>query len=96
MIINVFIAQVPEYERSLDLILDDVESGMSDLSCTLYYISWYLMSRYSMPPLISDDSITSEQLQAINESAEVLYGLIHARYIITAEGIERMVSPDIF
>lgn len=42
--------------------------------------------------MYADDSLTDEQLHEINESAEVLYGLIHARYIITAEGLDKMVT----
>lgn len=41
------------------------------------------------------DNITEARLQAIDDSAELLYGLIHARYILTAEGMNRMVGAGL-
>ncbi len=39
---------------------------------------------------IPTDRFTEEQLEAIEASTEILYGLIHARYILTARGMQRM------
>lgn len=46
------------------------------------------------PSIYSDsiDNLTEEQHEIIETAAEVLYGLIHARYILTAAGMSRMVS----
>jgi casein kinase II subunit beta len=39
-----------------------------------------------------NDVADEMRMQQIQEAAEVLYGLIHARYIITTEGMNRMVT----
>eukprot|EP00301_Raphidiophrys_heterophryoidea_P009013 c13309_g1_i1.p1 GENE.c13309_g1_i1~~c13309_g1_i1.p1 ORF type:complete len:285 (-),score=36.26 c13309_g1_i1:232-1065(-) len=40
------------------------------------------------PP--ADDMMTEDQQEMINSAAEMLYGLIHARYIITSRGMAAM------
>ena len=43
---------------------------------------------------IADDDIQDELRGALDVQARLLYGLIHARWIVTARGLAKMVSQD--
>ncbi len=42
-------------------------------------------------PVIADDLFTEEQNEMVESAAEMLYGLIHVRYILTSKGMNAMV-----
>jgi casein kinase II subunit beta len=72
-------SQVPYYDYALDMILDvDIPLGSSSFTKTVVLTSIL-------------DSLTEEQHEIIETAAEVLYGLIHARYILTTAGMHKMV-----
>ena len=66
-------------------------SGCSGCISTFLYpmaniLDW--LTRFS-----SEQVLTEEQQELVESAAEVLYGLIHARYIVTQRGMQQMVKP---
>jgi len=56
--------------------------GRPDISLT------HLLPLFHVPL----ESLTEEQQEVVESAAEMLYGLIHARYILTSRGMQAMVS----
>jgi hypothetical protein len=44
-------------------------------------------------PLAEEDSLTIPDISIIESSAELLYGLVHQRFILTKVGMQEMVRP---
>jgi casein kinase II subunit beta len=81
--------QVPYYRHALDMILD-LEPGkitwtMHDWkSNNLFFFLFFIPK---------EEEIENENLSdQIEQGAELLYGLIHARYILTNRGIAQMIE----
>ncbi|RDX63545.1 Casein kinase II subunit beta-1 [Mucuna pruriens] len=75
-------SQVPYYDYALDLILD-VESSHGPSFCLKSKLNWWDFV---------GDMFTEEQNELIESAAEMLYGLIHARYILTSKGMAAMLD----
>jgi hypothetical protein len=76
-------AMVPFWKEAMEMVLD-VEPGVGFL-CTL--IS--LITAYS--DAIDEDASKIPDVSIVESSAEMLYGLVHQRYILTRAGLQLMV-----
>ncbi|KAH8420108.1 hypothetical protein KR009_005942 [Drosophila setifemur] len=81
--------QVPNYRQALDMILD-LEPG-------IYTIGYLLLAPANSIYLclfFVEDELEDNPLQSdmTEQAAEMLYGLIHARYILTNRGIAQMIE----
>ncbi len=86
-------ALVPFYKEALEMILD-VEPR--ECLCALSSPSWTCCGdAHTLLPLarLTEDSPKIPDVSIVESSAELLYGLIHQRYILTRQGLQQMVSP---
>jgi len=78
---NEFFAEVDE-----DYIEDDFNlTGLSSMVPNYDYALDMILDR-------DTDDLTEEQQEIVESAAEMLYGLIHARYILTSRGLSQMVE----
>lgn len=76
-------AEVQHYPQALDLVTDALGEESSQV-----------LRRYCalISPLLAEDELDEEARDHIEAQARLLYGLVHARYIITTRGLGKMVS----
>lgn len=67
-------SQVPYYEQAIDMILD-LENDMGNFLSKFNFL---------------EDKFSIEEQEIVEQSSEVLYGLIHARFILTNRGQQLM------
>lgn len=79
--------QVPNYRQALDMILD-LEPGK------LYIFEIGINQINKLYFNLTEDELEDNPLQSdmTEQAAEMLYGLIHARYILTNRGIAQMIE----
>ena len=46
-----------------------------------------------MPLAEGEESMDDEERESLDQSARLLYGLIHARFVVTSRGLAKMVRP---
>lgn len=51
-----------------------------------------MFSQIKLVFILADENDKNEPTDIILDAAEMLYGLIHARYILTNKGIDQMVK----
>ena len=95
--------QVPHYRQALHMILDlesgDLESGADD-DFHLYSLIIHIIT-HTMWVCLEDEAndntyiIICPDPACIQQAAARLYGLIHARYILTDSGMSNMVNPSL-
>ncbi|NXV88669.1 CSK2B kinase, partial [Calonectris borealis] len=85
--------QVPHYRQALDMILD-LEPGKEPGVWGGFGGVWGGSPRPLTPPSPPDEELEDNPNQSdlIEQAAEMLYGLIHARYILTNRGIAQMLE----
>ena len=72
--------EVTNYSQALDLITDNLGAYYGPT-----WTPWH-------EPYYTDDEVQDELRGALDVQARLLYGLIHARWIVTARGLAKMVS----
>ncbi|KAJ2825849.1 casein kinase 2 regulatory subunit [Coemansia sp. 'formosensis'] len=78
---NAYFCEVPE-----EFIED--EFNLTGLSQTVNYYAEALDMILDIED--NDEPLDNEEVEAVEGSAEILYGLIHARFILTRDGLNRM------
>ena len=82
---NEFFCEVEE-----DYIQDDF--NLTGLSSQVPYYD-YAMDTILDIEISANENLSEEQLDMIESASELLYGLIHARFILTTRGLSRLASP---
>ena len=80
-------AMVPFWKEAMEMVLD-VEPGTQQSVLNL----WKYRADLAIP---DEDASKIPDVSIVEASAELLYGLVHQRYILTRAGLQAMVSHEI-
>jgi casein kinase II subunit beta len=81
---------VPFWKEAMEMVLD-VEPGVGFLS--RLFLFYYPFARNDLPTALSDeDNSKIPDVSIVESSAEMLYGLVHQRFILTRAGLQAMAS----
>jgi casein kinase II subunit beta len=72
---------VPFWKEAMEMVLD-VEPGASQL---------FRQARRVLIITRSEDTVKIPDVSIVEASAELLYGLVHQRYVLTRPGLQAMV-----
>lgn len=76
-------AMVPFWKEAMEMVLDVEPGAVSSHTC----------AESSLPnDVIDEDSAKIPDVSIVEASAELLYGLVHQRYVLTRAGLHAMVS----
>jgi casein kinase II subunit beta len=81
---------VPNYDLCLDMILDRGTSRRGQTSDSEMKTAARMNTAMHDDGTESPNELSEQQVETIEAGAELLYGLIHARFIITPRGLELM------
>lgn len=80
----------------VSILLDSMERSFRNTRELLISSQTHWVSRNSkqglLADLLDDAELDDDVRESIETSARFLYGLIHARYIVTSRGLGKMVS----
>jgi casein kinase II subunit beta len=73
---------VANYSQALDLITDTLGASV---------LAFYARIQEPNSQIATDDDVQDDLRGSLDVQARLLYGLIHARWIVTARGLQKMV-----
>jgi casein kinase II subunit beta len=73
-------AMVPFWKEAMEMVLDVEPGGLH-----------FLSTQHALVIIRSEDTVKIPDVSIVEASAELLYGLVHQRYVLTRPGLQSMV-----